>query len=91
MSQSAQGPTAGPEGLAPLGGPAEAETPRHTTDPDAAGGAGNAAGDGAADAPLEDSPAYELAVEDGAPLPPPADDDPGTGPLAPDFREADAP
>ena len=70
-----------PEGLAPLGGPDEAEVPRHTLDPDAA------AADGAADAPLEDTQAYALAVEDGAPLPAGDAQDPGAGDLAPEFRE----
>jgi hypothetical protein len=78
MSQSAQEPTTGPEGLAPLGGPAEPEAPVHTTDPDAM-----------PDRPLEDSAAYELAVEDGAPLAA-SGDDPGAGRLAPELREPGA-
>jgi hypothetical protein len=76
------GPEAGPGGdaetLAPLGGPAEPEPPQHTVDPD-----------GPADDALEDSVAYELAVEDGAPLA--ADGaDPGAGEQAPEFREPGA-
>ncbi len=66
------------EGLAPLGGPAEPEPPQHTVDPDEA-----------ADTPVEDSVAYELAVEDGLPMA--ADGaDPGAGQLAPEFREPGA-
>ena len=68
------------EGLAPLGSPAEAEVPQHTVDPDAV------QPDGAPDAPLEQTQAYELAVEDGAPLPADGADDPGAGELAPEFR-----
>lgn len=66
---------------AQLGHPAEAEVPQHL---------GLADRDHAAGAPLEDSAAYELAVEDGRPLPP--DEAPfggltGTGPQ---FREPGA-
>jgi hypothetical protein len=63
-----------PETLAPLGGPAEPEPPHHTVDPGAA-----------SDDPVEDSVAYELAVEDGAPLAPQGLD-PGAGDGAPEFR-----
>jgi hypothetical protein len=65
-----------PEALAPLGSPAEAEVPQHTLDPEAAP---------PDDAPLEQTEAYELAVEDGAPLPA-SSRDPGAGELAPEFR-----
>lgn len=74
MTQSSDASATGTEGFAPLGGPAERETPVHTADPDASGQS------------LEESTAYELAVEDGAPLPA-AGEDPGSGPLAPEFRE----
>ncbi len=70
-----------PEGLAPLGSPAEAEVPQHALDPDAV------APDDAADTPLEQTQAYELAAEDGAPLPAGDAQDPGAGRLAPDFRQ----
>jgi hypothetical protein len=70
-----------PEELAPLGSPAEAEVPQHTFDADAV------LPDGAQDTPLEQTQAYELAAEDGAPLPPPEGaTDPGDGPSAPEFR-----
>jgi hypothetical protein len=75
MTPSSQGPADAADPIAPLGGPAEPETPVHTTDLDAT-----------ADAPVEDAAAYELAVEDGAPLPA-TGEDPGAGPLAPEFRE----
>lgn len=75
MTQSSDASTTGGDGLAPLGGPDEPETPVHTVDPDTTG-----------DESLEGSAAYELAVEDGAPLPA-TGEDPGAGPLAPEFRE----
>ncbi|WP_298458988.1 hypothetical protein [uncultured Cellulomonas sp.] len=56
------------------GSVAEHEVPRHTVDPDTH-----------AEVPLEETTAYELAVEDGAPLPPDGPD-PGAGDRAPDFR-----
>jgi hypothetical protein len=68
------------EDLAPLGSPAEAEVPQHTLDPD------EVLPDDAADAPLEQTQAYELAAEDGAPLPAGDAPDPGAGELAPEFR-----
>ena len=71
--------TDSPEGLAPLGSPAEAEVPQHALDSDARAGADT-------DAPLEETQAYELAVEDGAPLPAGGAEDPGAGDLAPQFR-----
>jgi hypothetical protein len=70
-----------PEALAPLGSLAEAEVPQHTLDPD------TVLPDDAADAPLEQTQAYELAAEDGAPLPAGGTQDPGAGDLAPEFRE----
>ncbi len=70
-----------PEALAPLGSPAEAEVPQHTVDPDAV------LPDDAEGAPLEQTQAYELAAEDGAPLPAGDAQDPGAGHLAPDFRQ----
>ena len=67
------------EGLAPLGSPAEAEVPQHTRDPEAP--------DDEPGVPLEETQAYELAVEDGAPLrPAEGSQDPGAGDLAPEFR-----
>ena len=69
-----------PEGLAPLGSPAEAEVPQHTLDPD------TVLPDDAVGAPVEQTQAYELAAEDGAPLPAGDADDPGAGELAPEFR-----
>jgi hypothetical protein len=63
------------EALAPLGGPAEPEPPRHTLDPDATS-------EGRA---VEDAVAYRLAVEDGAPLAA-TGGDPGAGEGAPEFR-----
>jgi hypothetical protein len=75
-----------PEGLAPLGSPAEAEVPQHTLDPDAV------LPDDAPDAPVEQTQAYELAAEDGAPLAPqPGAADPGDGPSAPEFRAPGGP
>ncbi|WNB85621.1 hypothetical protein [Cellulomonas sp. ATA003] len=70
--------TESPAERAPQGSVAEPEVPQHTTDPDAG-----------ADSPLEGTTAYELAVEDGAPLAA-TGDDPGAGDLAPDFREPGA-
>jgi hypothetical protein len=69
-----------PEGLAPLGSPAEAEVPQHALDPDAV------LPDDAADRPVEQTQAYELAAEDGAPLSAGDAQDPGAGDLAPEFR-----
>jgi len=71
--------TDAPQELAPQGSVAEPEVPQHTADPDAAG-----------DAALEDTIPYELAVEDGAPLPA-TGSDPGAGELAPEFREPGTP
>lgn len=67
------------EELAPLGGPAEAEVPQHALD-------GDATQPGRGDVPLEETDAYALAAEDGASLATPAAEDPGAGPLAPEFR-----
>lgn len=77
VSEGPQEPGTEPEDLAPLGGPAEAEPPVHSADLDAG-------------TTLEDSVAYQLAVEDGAPLAA-SGDDPGAGPLAPEFRVPGAP
>jgi hypothetical protein len=71
-----------PEELAPQGSLAEAEVPQHALDPEAV------LPDDAADAPLEQTQAYELAAEDGAPLPAGDAQDPGAGELAPEFRPA---
>ncbi len=71
MTESSQAPSTGAGELAPLGGPAEAEAPVHTTDLDTT-----------ADVPVEDSAAYAAAIEDGAALPP-TGGDPCAGPLAP--------
>lgn len=67
------------EGLAPLGGPAEAEVPQHALD-------GDTTEPGRGDVPLEETDAYALAAEDGASLATPGAEDPGAGPLAPGFR-----
>ncbi len=63
---------------AQLGHPAEAEVPQHDGEP---------GHDDAAGAPVEDTAAYELAVEDGRPLAP--GDAPATGHdgEGPQFRE----
>lgn len=75
---------------AQLGHPAEAEVPQHTGEP----GRGEAT-DGT---PLEDTADYELAVEDGRPLPPdvhetvhalPADEG-ASADAGPEFREPGA-
>lgn len=67
--------TESPTERAPQGRVAEPEVPQHTADPDAG-----------SDAHLEETTAYRLAVEDGAPLPA-TGEDPGAGDLAPEFRE----
>ena len=74
-----------PQERAPLGALAEPEVPQHTLDPDRAAELAGA-GDGADDTPVEESLTYQLAVEDGAPLPA-GEQDPGAGEAAPQFRE----
>ena len=71
-----------PQDLAPLGHPAEAEVPRHTADLEQERGE-----DG--DTPVEDTLAYELAVEDGSPMAP-QEGQTSTATGAPEFREPGA-
>jgi hypothetical protein len=70
---------------APMGHPAEAETPIHDLEPR----------DHDSRLPLEETEAYELAVEDGAPLAPTSDDlsadDRGQDDNDPVFQEPTAP